>query len=145
MVADLDAIRVDHHAGFRIDALGPEARPEVGREDADLQDTIRAIDQLADRRVAQRTEVDARILRVTLGERGLAQQVGHHEEPEPLGQAYDRLRQAVAAHSDAHVKSRPARRREHRLDLGDRLVDRPGQGRATSRPCARAPTAPTDR
>ena len=145
MVPDLDAVRVDHHAGFRIDALGPEARPEVGRHDADLQDAVRAIEQLTDRRVAQRPEVDARVLRVTPGECGLAQQVGDHGQPEPLGQAYDRWRQAMTAGDDAHVESRPPRRREHRLDLGHSLVERAGQGLARLGRALGAPTAPTDR
>ncbi len=36
----------------------------------------------------------------------------------------------MTADHDAHVKSRPLRRREHRFDLGHGLVDRAGQGRA---------------
>ena len=126
MVADLDAIRLDDHACPRIDALAPEARPEVGRQDADLQHAIRAIEQLAHRRVTQRPQVDPRVLGMATREGGLAQQVGDHRDPEPLRQAHDGLRQPVTTDPDsrrrgpavgpprASIRSRPRPRRSRR-------------------------------
>ena len=66
VVPHLYGIRVDHHACFRVDALGPETRSQVGECHADPEHAVGAIDERTHVRIAQSTQVNADILRVAL-------------------------------------------------------------------------------
>ena len=125
-----------------MDPLGPETGPQVGAHDADAQHAVRFVEQLPDARVSQRAQVNAGELRVALGERSLAQDVGGDRQPQPLGQADDRLGQAVAADARPDIERRPPGRGQHGPDLADGLVEGTGHGPQRPRPSGSSSQGP---
>ena len=128
MISHLDAIGLDHDAGFGIDLLGPEAGPKIGGQHADAEDAVRTIEQVANFRISERSQIEPDELGMALGKRRtfLANR-WRPARPTVSASWDDGGGEVMAADADTHVKHRSPGRDEHRHDLASQLIERGGR------------------